>query len=267
MLDGNCVVDEFGEYKKDPRLAKVHTISKIVEMTNYGFYRECAAGTTTRTIEGVEVSEMIRLQGPVNGHGQTTPILGSSMTLDLPVESLLAYTNAVGPDAKYNLAFARFLVDIAGLAGALSVYVHHNEWWVKKSDVYGVQRAVPIIDVNKLFGFLLPKPNEDTPFKAVLSAELPFGLPGLSFPYAKVRMEPVPTPSDFPPVAPDFNFGSEHMASDRAYTLVFADQNDDDLWRVLYSPKRHQSVPGGGQQLDYRAFKRARLIGPLEEGQ
>ena len=252
-------INEFGELEDgEVARSKTYTIRTILEPTNIGFYGQCAVGTTTRTIDDIDAGEFIRLHGPTDSSGQTFPIIGSTMTLDVPVWSLLCYTNAVGPRPEYNLAFARFLVDMAGLAGALSVYVHHNEWNNKKagSGKYGVERAIPIIDADKLFGFLTKSEFVGPQRENELSLELPFAVPGLECPYITVKMVPKANETEFEALASDFNFGSEHMDSSRAYTLLISDQDDQDLLKILYSPKKSQRVPGGGQQMDYRAFKR-----------
>jgi hypothetical protein len=113
-------------------------LAKVLETRNTGFFGRIAKGSYVTKYN----DDNYRLVGPKEDPGDPMSrhlnVLdndqgGGVFAITVSKRDLLHFTNAVEPDDEENaLACAQFLVDLAASAGALSCYVIHNEFLMRK---------------------------------------------------------------------------------------------------------------------------------------
>ena len=273
-------------------------LQKVVELKNTGFYVRIAVGAYI-TKYGAS-NDTYRLVGPkenpADPMSRHLDACAGIFAITIAKTDLLRFTNAVETEDEENgLIYAQCLLDLAASAGALSCYVVHNEYLMRK-DPNGIPyTGVPLIDTNKLLEavslpafwacaggsggegarprFLLPFDvvNMETPFFTVDCATIDNNCTGES---GGEKVPPLP--------CPDMVLTSENAPVRYAYPITLGDAVDPDIMRILFVPKTHSSLSGasssgggggvsagGGCGLvrtDYRLLKRARKATPSSSG-
>jgi hypothetical protein len=153
-----------------------------------------------------------------------SPVVESVHEVDVREEDLLRFTNAGD-----NVGYAGFLCDMAASAGALSVLVIRDPYFQKGDPVYGEYRALPLINSEKLLGFVntLAVPGSDDE----IQYDLPFPFESLDEPFAVVSVAPVMTVG-VPPACPDFVLHSDEVQSSKAYPITVGDAQQVRLSRA-----------------------------------
>ena len=242
-------------------------VEKMHERINVGFFCTAQQGCTSRQSP---MPDFIRLYNVAEGLNE----------VDLPVEAVVRYTNCALDDPQARVAMLKIILDLACTAGALRLYVFHNSWYTRGVSrvcclmlcVCGVpdlgtdllqdsghleHRAVPLIDTEKLLDFIQVDPRELSSDAREASFAVPYPIPGLVNPRVTLLLEPFGQGGVAPP-SQDLVLGAGALAFAKGYELVFSDDQDDDLWRMVFMPKQRLSVPGGPQGPDFRALKRLR---------
>lgn len=251
---------------------------KTLETKNTGFYARVARGAyITKYSE-----DNFRLVGPKEDAND--PLSrhldvvegGGVFAITVSKADVLRFTNAVEPEDEENaLIYAQCLLDLAASAGALTCYVVHNEYLMRR-DPNGIPyTGVPLIDSNKLLEsvslpYLLQSGASKTKFL------LPFSVVNMDSPFLAVDCACIDNNSAGDPDAkplpcPDLVFASENAPVRYAYPLSLGDATDEEFMRILFVPKSASagrlacggSASGGGsgmlERQDYRLLKRARL--------
>ena len=193
---------------------------------------------------------------------------GGIFAVDISKGDLLRFTNGMEEEEEDSLIYAQCLVDLAASAGALSCYVVHNEYLLRKDPNRSPYAGVPLIDSNKLLecvGTLSPTATTTFP--------LPFPMGNMDAPYFSVDLACVDNNSagDEDTAAlhcPDFVFSSGSAAGVRyAYPIKLGDAVDDDIMRLLFAPKSVVFAGVGStkratlERTDYRLLKKQRVAG------
>ncbi len=238
-------------------------LRRVVEPRNTGFFAQATRGSYI-----VKYSEDIyRLVGPkqdpadpLSRHEDAMP--GGVFAVDIQKADLLRYTNAVEEEEEDSLVYAQCVIDLAASEDALSLYVVHNEYLLRKDPNRSPFCGVPLLDTAKLlasvaaseigevarFPFPLPVANMDEPFLKVDPACVDNNSGG----------DPVP---DLP--CPDMVLASENARVRCAYPLSLGDRAEEDIMCLLFVPKSRSSSGaaggrGGLDRLDYRLLKKQR---------
>lgn len=244
-------------------------VEKMHERTNVGFFCTVQQGCTSRVSP---MPDFIRLYNVAEGLNE----------VDLPVEAVVRYTNCALDDPQARVAMLKIILDLACTAGALRLYVFHNSWYTRgvsrvsclflsvacadlgadllQDSGHLEHRAVPLIDTEKLLDFIQVDPRELSSDAREASFAVPYPIPGLVNPRVTLLLEPFGQGGVAPP-SQDLVLGAGALAFAKGYELVFSDDQDDDLWRMVFMPKQRLSVPGGPQGPDFRALKRLREEG------
>ena len=144
---------------------------------------------------------------------------GSGETIDIPVSTLLKYTNhsaKTGQEPRKDWACS--LLEIAIATNSLQLLVFSNDFW--KSAVHSSLRAIPIINTETLLASVIPAmignqttfqtPHETTIDDVVYHLQI------------HVDPEPIPVSTGGPPPLQDLVITGSHIELERAYRLTFA---------------------------------------------
>lgn len=273
---------EAGTVEAEAALQLSPGLGKMLEAKNIGFFARIAQGSyVTKYSE-----DTFRLVGPKEDpHDPLSRHLdvvegGGVFAITIAKRDVLRFTNAViGGDEEAALVYAQCLLDLAAAAGALSCYVTHNEYLMRK-DPNGIPYSgVPLIDSNKLLECVsLPMMlvgGTDKP-----RFELPFSVVNMESPFLQVHCACVDNNSSGEDLGslpcPDLVFASENAPVRYAYPLSLGDATDSEFMRILFVPKAFtgtcgsaaasgggagaglSSSGGGLERQDYRLLKRAR---------
>lgn len=205
-------------------------IQAMIEMGCISFFSSVKTTAHLTPIEGGQ--GMYRLSA-----GEDAAI-ESVHELDVREQDLLKYTNA-----SEDVGYAIFLCDLAASAGALSVFVVRDPYFLvkfscvshaflsisltlflipqKNNAAFSEYRAIPLIDTEKLLSFI------DTSILAgeddEIQYSLPFSMETLEAPQFTVNTVGVMNSGDVPS-CPDFVLHSEAVQSSRAYAITISDE-------------------------------------------
>lgn len=267
-------------------------LQKVIEMKNTGFFVRVAVGAyITKYGTGNDTYRLVGpKENPEDPMSRHLDACTGIFAITIAKTDLLRFTNAVEPDDEESaLVYAQCLVDLAASAGALSCYVVHNEY-IMRRDVYGIPyTGVPLIDTNKLLDSVsLPVMLQGGNHVGGKSRFLlPFDVVNMDNPFltvdcATIDNNNIGEEGEIAPVlpCPDLVLCSEHAPVRYAYPVILGDNMDDEIMHILFAPKTHSSSHGGGgsagmgsscgggssglssiARTDYRELKRARQGG------
>ena len=184
---------------------------------------------------------------------------GGVFAIDIPKEDLLRFANACEAEDEDGLAYANFVVDLAGAAGALQCYVTCNEYLLRNDPNRSPFTGAPLIDTHTLLECI--RADEIT---GVVGQRfpLPFDFSPLDRPYftlEPIGEEDLSAGADHPRPCEDMVLASENgRAGSRAYMLTLSDATEEDIMRLQFVPKSAASGGQGGLagRQDYRLLKK-----------
>lgn len=206
--------------------------------------------------------------------GGEQPAVPSVQELDIRQEDLLRYPSALlrmfaaplrfftqhfrcSPlknrltNAGTDVGYAVFLVDLAAAAGALSVYVTHNEFYHKQGQGLLPYRGAPLVDTELLLKMVEPDSQV---------VDLPFAMEGLHNPYVSLDPDAGPSEGGETKACSDFALSSKTVDTQRAYALTVGDTEQEDICTFYFTPG--QGATSGktraAGRVDYRALKAMR---------
>ncbi len=261
-------------------------LQKVVELKNTGFFVRIAVGAYVTKYS----DDSFRLVGPkenpadpMSRHLDVVQGAGGIFAITITKGDVLRFTNAVETEDEENgLIYAQCLLDLAASAGALSCYVVHNEYLMRK-DPNGIPyTGVPLLDTNKLLEAVsLPSLLLQSGESRMTRFLLPFDVVNMENPFLCVDCATIDNNSGGEESAPalpcaDMVLASENAPVRYAYPLTLGDATDTDIMRILFVPKTRSSLfaasaasaggarggAGGLERLDYRLLKRARQTPP-----
>lgn len=149
------------------------------------------------------------------------------------------------------MGYAIFLVDLAAAAGALGVYVAHNEFYHKQGAGLLPYRGVPLINTETLLHFVDPESDV---------VDLPFEMENLYNPYVVLKREPVSLEDCEPKQCQDFSLSAKGVATDRGYGLIVGDREQEEICTMFYTPSQGGCTgkTSSSGRVDYRALKAMR---------
>lgn len=239
-------------------------LRRVVEPRNTGFFGQATQGSYI-----VKYSEDVyRLVGPkqdpadpLSRHDDA--LSGGVFAVDINKADLMRFTNAVEEEEEDSLLYAQFVVDLAASAGALNLYVVHNEYLLRKDPNRSPFAGVPLLDTAKLLACVTPAELSG----GVSRFPLQFHIANMEEPFLKVDPACVDNNSggdavqDLP--CADMVLASENARVRSAYPLSLGDRAEEDIMCLLFVPKSRSSGGGGGgrgglDRLDYRLLKKQR---------
>lgn len=251
-------------------------LKRVLETKNSSFFSKVTQGSYL-VKHGIDT---LRLVGPkvdpadpLSRHLDVMPC--GVFAIDIAKKDLLSFTNAMEEEEEDGLVYAQCLVDLASSAGALSCYVVHNEYLLRKDPNRSPFMGVPLIDSNKLLECIqfTSSATDSTRF------QLPFPVVNMDKPYLDVDLACIDNNSagdsaGTPLACPDFVLASENAGVRCAYPLALGDAVESDFMRILFVPKSVSgssgsgSAGGGGllvggraglERTDYRLLKKRRV--------
>jgi hypothetical protein len=215
------------------------------------------------TLEG-RYNEDFRLVGPKETQSDPQSrhldvMEGGVFAIDILKEDLLRFANACELEDEDGLAYANFVVDLAGAAGALQCYVTCNEYLLRNDPNRSPFTGAPLIDTHALLECI--RADEVT---GVVGQRfpLPFDFSPLDRPYftlEPIGEEDLSAGVDHPRPCEDMVLASENgRAGSRAYMLSLSDATEEDIMRLQFVPKSAASGGHGGLagRQDYRLLKK-----------
>ncbi len=243
-------------------------LRRVVETRSTSFYGSAAQGSYV-----VKYSEDIyRLVGPKENPSDPLSrhidvMDGGVFAVDIAKEDLLRFTNAVEAEEADSLVYAQCILDIAASAGALSLYIVHNEYLLRKDPNRSPFRGVPVLDTVKLLACVTGDIKE-----GVKRFRFPFEVANMDEPFLGVETACVDNNSSGEEV-PDLPCGDLVLASENArvrnaYPLTIGDSGEEDIMSFLFVPKGSSAGGtgaggrGGLERTDYRLLKKQRVEKP-----
>jgi hypothetical protein len=181
------------------------------------------------------------LEGQIPGQEMITLVNSGTEPIDIPVSTLLHYTNSTRKD------WACSLLELAIANNALQLLVFSNDYW--KSATHSSLRGIPIVNTETLLQSVVP---------ALVGTQSSFPTPNTTTIedttysiHIQVDPEPTAVATGAPPSAPDFILACKDVELERAYRLTFSlcnhDGNEIPRYWVGYfdaSPRRSGPVVG-----------------------
>ena len=245
------------------------SLQKVLETKNTAFFSKVTPGSYLikhGSDDGYRlVGPKADPSDPMSRH--LDAMSGGVFAVDISKADLLRFTNGLEEEEEDSLIYAQCLVDLAASAGALSCYVIHNEYLLRKDPNRSPYTGVPLIDSNLLLECVNSPSAESSTFP------LPFSMGNMDAPYLSVDMACVDNNSagddDVPGLpCPDFVLASGSATSVRyGYPIKLGDAVDDDIMRMLFVPKSGVSAGSGSakratlERTDYRLLKKQRSAG------
>ena len=272
-------------YEASVALAEAgHSVSpglkRVLESKNTSFFAKVMQGSYL-VKHGLDTFRLVGPKedpaDPMSRHLDVMP--GGVFAIDITKKDLMGFTNAMEEEEEDALVYAQCLVDLASSAGALSCYVVHNEYLLRKDPNRSPFMGAPLIDTNKLLEFIRfdsPEGGASLPTRF----PLPFPVVNMDKPYVDVELGCVDNNSaeeDLPRPAlacTDFVLASENARVRCAYPISLGDAVESDFMRILFVPKSVSSLSGGGgsgsssgialssgglERTDYRLAKKRRV--------
>lgn len=249
-------------------------LRRVVETRNTGFFGKVVQGSYVVRFS----DDVYRLVGPKLD--STDPMSrhidvmeGGVFAVDMTKADLMRFTNAVEEEEEDNLIYAQCVVDLAASAGALSMYVVHNEYLLRKDPNRSPFSGVPLVDTAKLLACVTSDLGKlDAAGVPVARFPLPFQMAVMDTPFLGVDLACVDNNSSGEPApdlpCPDMVLSSENARVRSAYPLSLGDRTEDDIMRLLFVPKCRSmgatgAAGGGGgrgglERMDYHLAKKQR---------
>ena len=181
------------------------------------------------------------LEGQIPGQEMVTIVNSGTDPIDIPVSTLLHYTNSTRKD------WACSLLELAIANNALQVLVFNNEYW--KSVTHSSLRGIPIINTDTLLQSIVP---------SLIGSQTTFSAPNTTtiddITYTiQIHVDPTPTAvaNGSSPKAPDFILTGKEIELERAYRLTFSlsNQEGDEIpryWVGYFDASPRRSGPAVG---------------------
>ena len=181
------------------------------------------------------------VEGQIPGQEMITLVNSGTEPIDIPVSTLLQYTNSTRKD------WACSLLEIAIANNALQMLVVSNDYW--KSATHSSLRGIPLINTEILLQSIVP---------ALVGTQASFPTPNTTtiddITYAihiQVDAEPTAVATGTPPQASDFILACKDVELERAYRLTFALTNHDGdeiprYWVGYFDASPRRSGPAVG---------------------
>lgn len=231
-------------------------LARVMESKNTAFFAQARQGAYLVPFKDAGFRLVGPHENPAEASSRHLSVMQGGdddlIAVDIPRDVLHRFTNACEVDQESSDSYARFVVDLASSAGALSLYVVHNDFRLRADQDRSPYVAVPIIDTAKLLEFV-------TPTHLTTTISLPFPMPSLQNPHVIISAEPVISESQggVPRFCQDLVISSESAPVSRAYPLTYGDEIDEEIMTVLFSPKTRASG-SSFERPDYRSFKKRR---------
>ncbi len=247
-------------------------LNRVLEVKNTGFFGKVTDGSYLVKYN----DDIYRLVGPkvvpadpLSKHADVMD--GGVFAVDIRKQDLMRFTNAVESKEEDSLFYARCMVDLASSAGALSCYVAHNEYLLRKDANRSPFQGVPLIDSGKLLECV---PTLSLGVDGCTKFPCNFPAMNLEAPFLNVKLECVDNNSlgcdvlDRP--CGDLVLASENARVNYAYPVTLGDEEDPAILQFLFVPKggvgaADGSLASGGgsgvgiERVDYRLEKRRRV--------
>lgn len=246
-------------------------LRKVLEPKNTGFFGAVARGSYLVR----HGTDGFRLVGPKEDPSDPLSkhldvMAGGVFAVDISFPALLRFTNACETEEEDGLVYAQCLIDVASSLGALSCYVTHNEYLLRKDPNRSPFVGAPLIDTNKFLqciNFTPSEPGGSIPTRF----PLPFTSGNMDRPFLQVDLACVDNNSsgeDSTPVpCPDLVLASENTPARYAYSLSLGDTVEEDFMRVLFLPKAAGASKSAGscgrgflERTDYRLLKKRKVM-------
>jgi hypothetical protein len=192
------------------------------------------------------------LEGQIPGQEMITLVDSGTEPIDIPVSTLLHYTNSTRKD------WACSLLELAIANNALQVVVFNNEYW--KSATHSSLRGIPIINTETLLQSIVPslvgtQTSFPTPNTTTID-DITYSI------HIQVDPEPTSVATGAPPQASDFILACKDVELERAYRLTFTLSNHEGseiprYWVGYFDASPRRSGPAVG-------YKR-RKVTPCDE--
>jgi hypothetical protein len=243
-------------------------LQKVIETKNTGFFGSVTRGSYITKYNDDNFRFVGPKEDPNDPMSRHLDVMSGVFAITVSKQDVMRFTNAVDPDDEENaLIYAQCLLDLAASAGALTCYVVHNEYLMRK-DPNGIPFAgVPLIDTHRLLEVVTLSDLLERQPRARFP--LPFPVVNMDGPFLTVDCACIDNNSagdDMPPLpCPDFVLASEGAPVRYAYPLSLGDATDDDFMRILFVPKGSRPASAaafaGGvlERQDYRLRKKARV--------
>lgn len=227
-------------------------LRRVLEPKNTGFFGVVVPGSYLVQ----HGTDSFRLVGPKEN--PTDPMsrhldvmAGGVFAVDISSKNLLRFTNACETEDEDGLVYAQCLVDVASSVGALSCYVTHNEYLLRKDPNRSPYVGVPLIDSNKLLQCVQFSLGESGGGAIPTRFPLPIASVGhMDKPYLQIDLSCVDNNSSgeeaTPLHCPDFALASENAPTRYAYPLSLGDAVEEDFMRILFLPKAGVGAAAGG---------------------
>ena len=192
------------------------------------------------------------LEGQAAGQEMITLVNSGIEPIDIPVSTLLHYTNTTSKDSACSL------LELAIANNALQVLVFSNEYW--KSVTHSSLRGIPLINTETLLQSIVP---------ALVGSQSTFTTPNTTtiddVTYSiliHIDAEPTSVATGAPPRAQDFILTGKEVELERAYRITFSLSNHEGseiprYWVGYFDASPRRSGPAVG-------YKK-RKITPCEE--
>jgi hypothetical protein len=185
------------------------------------------------------IHDEVEVQIP--GQEMITLVNSGSEPIDIPVSTLLQYTNCTRKE------WACSLLELAIANIALQMLVVRNDCW--KSATHSSLRGIPLVNTDILLQSIVP---------ALVGTQTSFPTPNTTtvddITYAiHIQIDPEPTAvaAGIPPKAPDFILACKDVELERAYRLTFSLANHDGdeiprYWVGYFDASPRRSGPAVG---------------------
>lgn len=239
-------------------------LRRVVETRNTSFYGLVAQGSYV-----VKYSDDVyRLVGPKQDPSDPLSrhidvMEGGVFAVDIAKEDLLRFTNAVETEEADSLVYAQCIMDLAASAGALKLYIIHNEYLLRKDPNRSPYRGVPLLDTARLLACVTNDIRD-----GVRQFRFPFEMANMDEPFLSVDPSCVDNNSAGEEVADlpcgDLVLASENARVRNAYPLTIGDKGEEDIMSLLFVPKGSAGSGGAGvrsglERTDYRLLKKQRV--------
>ncbi len=248
-------------------------LKRVVDTKNIGFFSKVTQGSYLVKFgpeDGYRlVGPKVDPSDPMSRHLDVMD--GGVFAVDISKRDLLHFTNASEEEEEDCLVYAQCLVDLASSAGALTCYVVHNEYLLRKDPNRSPYTGVPLIDSNKLLECVqIPPASSDEEQQTRFS--LGFSVVNMDHPFLDIGLGYVDNNSAGEEVAAlpceDFVLASENARVRCAYPFSLGDSLESEIMRMLFVPKSviggfggaGKGVGGGSglERMDYRLLKKRR---------
>jgi hypothetical protein len=181
------------------------------------------------------------LEGQIPGQEMITLVNSGTEPIDIPVSTLMHYTNSTRKEAACSL------LEIAIANNALQILVFSNDYW--KTATHSSLRGIPLVNTETLLQSVVPalvgtQTSFPTPNTTVID-DVTYSI------HIHVDPEPTAVATGVSPQAPDFILACKDIELERAYRLTFSLSNHDGneiprYWVGYFDASPRRSGPAVG---------------------